>query len=284
MSARRRAAGGMGPPGGPKGSYRSAHHEGTLVSAEQLLFSQGFGTRRECCALVLAGRLQVLGRVLQDPDEPVALPAEADTEPLWFSVEGQRWPYQATALVMLHKPAGYECSLKPRHHPSVLNLLPAPLRRRAVQPVGRLDEDTTGLLLLTDDGPLLHRLTSPRHHVPKVYEVSARHPLSPAQREQLLAGVVLEDDPRPAVALAAEIVTPRHLRLTLAEGRYHQVKRMLAAVGNRCDALHRSATGALQLPPTLAPGHWQWVLPAQRALLSGALAGAAPLAAGPPAS
>lgn len=260
---------------------KSQRKPGASLSAEQLLFSQGFGTRRECRALVGAGQLQLQGRTLQDPDEPVSLPAAEAADPLWFSVSGQAWPYQLTALLMLHKPAGYECSLKPRHHPSVLNLLPAPLRRRGVQPVGRLDEDTTGLLLLTDDGPLLHRLTSPKHHVPKVYEVTARHPLSEDQRQALLAGVVLEDDPRPAVALAAEILAPQHLRLSLAEGRYHQVKRMLAAVGNRCDALHRSATGALQLPATLAPGHWRWVLPAERALLSpGAAAPAAPPPAG----
>jgi 16S rRNA pseudouridine516 synthase len=163
---------------------------------------------------------------------------------------------------MLHKPAGYECSQKPRHHPSVLTLLPPPLRTRGVQPVGRLDEDTTGLLLLTDDGTLIHRLTSPKHHVPKVYEATAKHELTDEQLQRLLDGVVLDDDPQPVRALAAERVAPQHLRLTLAEGRYHQVKRMLAAVGNRCEALHRSRFGRLVLPADLAPGGWRWVDPA----------------------
>ncbi len=91
-------------------------------------------------------------------------------------VDGQPWVTHVKALIMLHKPAGYECSLKPGAWPGVHNLLPVPLRRRGLQPVGRLDQDTTGLLLLTDDGPLLHKLTSPKHHVPKVYEVTCKHP------------------------------------------------------------------------------------------------------------
>ncbi len=131
----------------------------------QILFSQGFGTRRDCNALVQRGDVAVDGRPVLDPDE--AYP-EAQ---LRFTVQHKAWEYHATALVLLHKPVGYECSQKPRHHPSVLSLLPPPLRTRGVQPVGRLDEDTTGLLLLTDDGTLIHRLTSPKHHVPKVYEV-----------------------------------------------------------------------------------------------------------------
>lgn len=220
-----------------------------------VLFSQGFGTRRECVARVQAGTVRIDGRVCADPDEPVS------TDGLVFSVDGRDWAYHARALVLLHKPAGYECSLRPRHHPGVLSLLPLPLRQRGVQPVGRLDADTTGLLLLTDDGALLHRLTSPRHEVPKVYEVSTRHPVTPQQLEALRAGVVLDDDPRPARARTAEATGERTLRLTITEGRYHQVKRMLAAVGNRVEALHRSAVGALALAPDLGPGQWRWVQP-----------------------
>jgi 16S rRNA pseudouridine516 synthase len=223
----------------------------------QVLFSQGFGTRRACAGLAASGRVLHAGRVLDDPDE--ALPLDG----LVLTVDGQPWPYQEHALVMLHKPVGYECSLKPRHHPSVLNLLPPPLRQRGVQPVGRLDVDTTGLLLLTDDGTLLHRLTSPKHHVPKVYEATAKHPVDEAQRQRLLDGVVLDDDPQPVRASACELTGPHTLRLTLTEGKYHQVKRMLAAAGNRCEALHRSAFGALQLPGALAPGQWCWAQPAQ---------------------
>ena len=218
-----------------------------------LLFSQGFGTRRACAGLVHAGLVRIAGAVVDDPD------AEVAPEGLVFEVEGRAWTYQPKALVMLHKPAGYECSQKPRHHPSVLQLLPTPLRTRGVQPVGRLDEDTTGLLLLTDDGALIHRWTSPKHHVDKVYEVTARHPVDDTALQRLRDGVVLDDDPAPVRALAAERTGERTLQLTLAEGKYHQVKRMLAAVGNRCDALHRSRFGRLVLPADLAPGQWTWV-------------------------
>lgn len=219
----------------------------------QILFTQGFGTRRLCAGIVAAGRVRIGGRVVDDPH------ADIDTEGLVFEIEGRPWQYMEHALLMLHKPAGYECSQKPRHHPSVLSLLPQPLRNRGVQPVGRLDEDTTGLLLLTDDGALIHRLTSPKWHVPKVYEVGTVHPVTNELLRRLLAGVVLDDDPAPVRAAACERTGERALRLTLTEGKYHQVKRMVAAAGNRVQALHRSAFGALELPTSLAPGQWCWV-------------------------
>jgi 16S rRNA pseudouridine516 synthase len=222
----------------------------------QILFSQGFGSRRHCAGLVEARRVSVAGQVIDDPA------AEFDTQGLVFEVEGRAWPFQAQALILLHKPAGYECSQKPRHHPSVMSLLPPPLRDRGVQPVGRLDEDTTGLLLLTDDGALIHRLTSPKHHVPKLYEAQVRHPITAEQLQRLCDGVVLDDSPEVVRATAAEAMGPNLLHLTLTEGKYHQVKRMVAAVGNRVDALHRSRYGALQIPPDLAPGQWCWQDPA----------------------
>jgi 16S rRNA pseudouridine516 synthase len=219
-----------------------------------LLFSQGFGTRRDCAGLVAAGRVRHAGRVVgPDDDEVDAL------EGLAFEVDGRTWQYHARALVLLHKPAGYECSQRPRHHPSVLALLPTPLRTRGVQPVGRLDADTTGVLLLTDDGVLIHRLTSPRHHMPKVYEATCKHPLDDAQVRRLIDGVVLDDDPAPVRAVAAERVSDTHLRLTLVEGKYHQVKRMVAAVGNRVEALHRSTFAGLGLDGVPEPGQWRWV-------------------------
>ena len=231
------------------------------MQLQELLFSQGFGTRRVCAGLVQQGYVKVEG-------EPVA-DAAAEIEPregLRFEVQGTPWEYHAKAYLMLHKPAGTECSQKPSAWPSIYTLLPGPLRQRpnkgavqGVQAIGRLDQDTTGLLLLTDDGQFIHRMGSPKHHVPKVYEVTAKHPVTPQQVGRLLAGVVLEDDPKPVRAAAAEAVSPQHLRLTLTEGKYHQVKRMLAAVGNRVEALHRSRIGGLELPPGLAPGQWCWL-------------------------
>jgi 16S rRNA pseudouridine516 synthase len=225
---------------------------GATQTLAQILFSQGFGTRRHCKALIADGQVQIGGVTHDDPQ--VALHVEG----LVFSVQGLAWPYRAKALVMLHKPAGYECSTKPRHHPSVLALLPAPLRERGVQAVGRLDVDTTGLLLLTDDGTLIHRLTSPKHHVAKVYEVTCKHALAADTAARLLAGVVLDDDPHAVCAASCEATGERTLRLTLTEGRYHQVKRMIAAIGNRVEALHRCAFGEWTLPADLAPGHWRW--------------------------
>ena len=223
------------------------------MQLRQVLFSQGFGTRRECDALIHHGLVQVLGRVLDDPL------AELSTEGLVFSVRGQDWPYHPKALRLMNKPAGYECSRKPTHHPSVLSLLPAPLRLREVQPVGRLDEDTTGLLLLTDDGALIHRLTSPKKHVPKLYVADCADAVTPAQIQRLLQGVVLRDDPQPVRAAACEALGDKQLQLTLTEGKYHQVKRMLAAVGNPVLALHRVRIGRLELPAELPPGQWRWV-------------------------
>jgi 16S rRNA pseudouridine516 synthase len=223
------------------------------VKLSQVLFSQGFGTRRECEGLILNGWVAVSGTVCDDPS------FEVDTADLRFSVRGDVWEHHAQALVMLHKPAGYECSQKPKHHPSVMSLLPPPLRVRGLQPVGRLDADTTGLLLFTDDGALIHRLTSPKKHVPKVYEIETIEPVTPQQVDQLSHGVVLHDDPLPVRAAACEATGTHALRMTLLEGKYHQVKRMVAAAGNTVQRLHRSRYGLLALPVDLAPGQWRWL-------------------------
>jgi 16S rRNA pseudouridine516 synthase len=184
---------------------------------------------------------------------------EFDTAGLHFSVKGDVWPYHAHAYLMLNKPAGYECSLKPSHHPGVHALLPSPLRERGVQTIGRLDEDTTGLLLFSDDGQFIHRMGSPKWKVPKVYEATTRHPISEMQIAALVRGVLLNDEPAPIAALAAEAVSTHTLRLTLGEGKYHQVKRMVAAAGNRVEALKRIAIGGLLLPDDLHEGQWRWL-------------------------
>ena len=227
---------------------------------EDILFSQGFGTRRVCAGLVQQGHVQVQGETITDSGQFF------DTEGLHFNVQGTDWPFQALAYVLLHKPAGTECSQKPSTWPSIYTLLPAPLRQRpqkaavqGVQAVGRLDQDTTGLLLLTDDGKFIHKMSSPKHHVPKVYEVLVKHPVDATQVQKLLAGVVLDDDPKPVRAADCVQTGELSLSLVLTEGKYHQVKRMIAAVSNRVEGLHRSRIGALQLPPDLAPGQWRWL-------------------------
>ena len=238
------------------------------MQLQDILYTQGFGARRVCAGLIQQGHVQVYPREPAGAAAQTCSDAGADFEPagLRLRVRGEDWEYHAQAYVMLHKPAGIECSQKPSAWPSVYTLLPAPLRQRpnkgkvdGVQAIGRLDQDTTGLLLLSDDGQLIHRLASPRHAVPKVYEVTLKHPAGERQVQQLLAGVVLDDDPRPVRAAACELVDPQHLRLTLTGGKYHQVKRMVAAVGNRVEALHRSQIGGLRLPPDLPPGQWRWL-------------------------
>jgi 16S rRNA pseudouridine516 synthase len=231
---------------------------------EDVLFSQGFGTRRVCAGLVQQGYVSVNGEGQEDPG------VFLDLENLKFKVQGTEWPYFDRAYLMLYKPTGTECSQKPSTWPSIYTLLPSPLRLRpqkaavqGVQAVGRLDQDTTGLLLLTDDGKFIHRMSSPKHHMPKVYEVTTKHEITEQQVEKLLSGVVLDDSPKPVKAAACEKVTDTHLKLTLTEGKYHQVKRMLAAVGNRVEGLHRSAIGNLQLPADLTPGQWRWILPSE---------------------
>jgi len=245
------------------------------VQLQEILYTQGFGTRRVCAGLVQQGWVQVYaqGNVPGEDSSPQPCmdPASEFTpEGLRFRVQGRDWPYAQRAYIVLHKPAGTECSQKPSTYPSIYSLLPAPLRTRpqksavqGVQAVGRLDQDTTGMLLLTDDGQFIHRMSSPRHHVPKVYEVTVKHPLDARQTERLLAGVVLDDDPQAVRAAACEVVGPHHLRLTLTEGKYHQVKRMVAAVGNRVEALHRSRIGSVDLPADLAPGAWRWLTAAE---------------------
>ena len=234
---------------------------------EDILFSQGFGTRRVCAGLIQQGHVTVQGQVQTDAGEFYA------PEGLDFTVQGTAWTFHEKAYVLLHKPAGTECSQKPSTWPSIYTLLPAPLRQRpqkaavqGVQAVGRLDQDPTGLLLLTDDGAFIHRMSSPKHHVPKVYEVTTKHPVTDEMVQRLLAGVVLDDDPKPVKAAACAAVSELHLRLTLTEGKYHQVKRMVAAVGNRVEGLHRSQIGGLLLGD-LAPGQWRFLTPEDLALL-----------------
>ena len=235
------------------------------MQLQDILYSQGFGTRRICAGLVQQGYVQIdQGQGLVTCDDATHDVSVQKGMP--FSVQGVLWPYHAKAYVLLHKPAGYECSHKPSAWPSLYTLLPAPLRQRpqksavqGVQAVGRLDQDTTGMLVLTDDGPLIHRMSSPRHHVPKVYEVSTAEPISDKQVLRLLEGVVLDDSPKPVKAAACLAVSQKHMRLTLTEGKYHQVKRMLIAVGNSVAGLHRSQIGAMELPQDLAPGQWRWI-------------------------
>lgn len=220
------------------------------MELERLLRSQGFGSRPECRALISTGRVVVEGELCEDPYR------EFEPEGLNFSVDGVAWRYRKLVYLALNKPLDYECSHKPKHHPSIYSLLPPHFLTRNVQAVGRLDEDTTGLLLFTDDGQFIHRYTSPKKNIPKVYEVTAKHPVSDEQIAALLQGVLLNDEPVPIAATACERISESLLRLTVTEGKYHLVKRMIGAAGNRVEALHRVSVGSFVLPDNLPPGEW----------------------------
>ena len=220
---------------------------------EQILFTQGFGTRHECKGLIVNGHVTINQTVVEDPQ------SDFDVNGLIFSVDGVNWPYVEKAIIAMNKPAGYECSRKPLHHPSVLSLLPAPLRNRGVQPVGRLDEDTTGLLILTDDGALIHRLTHPKKHVSKIYRVTAKHAMTQEMFGRLLEGVMLDGEREKVAADDLVQIDDHVFEMQITQGKYHQVKRMVAAVGNRVSALHRVALGNYHLPDDLTASKWRFL-------------------------
>ncbi|MEW6120322.1 MAG: 16S rRNA pseudouridine(516) synthase [Pseudomonadota bacterium] len=227
----------------------------------RILQSQGLGSRRGCVLRVRHGEVAVNGEVCEDPD------AEFAPDNLILTLDGVAWRYRERVYLAMHKPAGHECSHKPSHHPSVFSLLPLPFHERGVQCIGRLDQDTTGLLLFSDDGQFQHRMISPRKNVAKIYRAACAEPVSDAMLETLRQGVRLNDAPEPVAALACARVDAHTLRLALAEGRYHQVKRMVAAAGNHVVSLHREAVGDYRLPDDLAPGAWRWLEPDECILL-----------------
>ena len=238
----------------------------------RILQSQGFGVRRTCRELVVSGLIRVNGVLAEDPE------LECTTAGLVLSVDDQDWVYREKVYLALNKPAGHECSRQAQHHPSVFSLLPAPLVTRGIQPVGRLDEDSSGLLLLSDDGAFIHRYTSPKRAVAKVYRVTCKHPVSEAQIASLLAGVQLRDESGPIAARSCLRVSANEIDLGIAEGKYHQVKRMLAAAGNRVESLCRTLIGGYSLPPDLAPGQWRFLEPVDLERLAEAASAAVPSA------
>lgn len=168
--------------------------------------------------------------------------------------------------LMLHKPVGLLSATRDAHQATVMSLLPPPLAAR-VHPVGRLDKETSGLLLLTDDGDWSHRITSPRHACPKTYVVELAEPLAADAERRLAAGLLLRSETTPTRPTAVRRLAPRRARVTVTEGRYHMVRRMFAALGNRVVALHRERIGGLSLDQDLAPGDWRTLTAAERDLL-----------------
>jgi 16S rRNA pseudouridine516 synthase len=220
----------------------------------------GYGSRKEVAAMFREGRItDAEGAVLYADDAVSPATARVDGEPL---------DPAPGLLLMLHKPAGYTCSTRDVGR-VVYDLLPERfrLRRPSLAPVGRLDRDTTGLLLMTDDGALLHRIISPKSHLPKAYAATLASDLRGDEGALFASGALqLESDDKPLAPATLEVMAPRHVRLTVIEGRYHQVRRMFAAVDNHVEALHRSAIGGLTLDG-LAPGQWRALAATERTAL-----------------
>jgi len=232
------------------------------LSLDRILQSQGFGARKWCQQLVADGDVEIAGEPVTDYRNSI------ETTGLTFSVFGEEWQFREHLYIVLNKPADYECSRKPSHHSGVLSLLPEQFSNRDVQPVGRLDHDTTGLLLMSDDGAFIHAQSSPKRHIPKVYVATTHDPVTPKLVEKLLAGVKLHDEPVPLAAISCVMLDTQRLEIVLEQGKYHQVKRMLAAAGNHCTALCRTQIGKLKLDELgLAEGEWCYMSDEQMALL-----------------
>jgi 16S rRNA pseudouridine516 synthase len=233
------------------------------LTLDRILQSQGFGTRKWCRQLIEDGEVSIAGNIVTDYRTGM------ETAGLEFTLFDEIWTYREHVYIALNKPANFECSRKPSHYPGVLTLLPEQFTWREVQPVGRLDHDTTGMLLMSDDGAFIHAQSSPKRHVPKLYVATTHEPVTTELIEQLLAGVKLHDEPAPLAALTCRSIDLHRLEIVLEQGKYHQVKRMLAAAGNHCTALRRSAIGSLTLDELdLEEGEWCYLDQAQLALLA----------------
>ena len=231
-------------------------------SLDRILQSQGVGTRKWCRQLIAGGEVAIRGEVVTDYG------MSYDTEGLAFTLYEEEWVVREHVYIAMNKPPDIECSRKPSHHPGVLTLLPEQFSWREVQPVGRLDHDTTGMLLLSDDGAFIHAQSSPKRHVPKLYLATTVEPVSGELVAQLKGGVQLHDEPAPLAALSCRQVGTHRIEIVLEQGKYHQVKRMLAAAGNHCAALCRTAIGQLTLESlALLEGEWRYLEQAELDLL-----------------
>lgn len=232
------------------------------LTLDRILQSQGFGSRKWCRQLIADGEVSIAGETVTD------YRALFEISGLSFTIFDETWLYREHVYLALNKPAGFECSRKPSHHPGVLTLLPEQFTWRDVQPVGRLDHDTTGLLLMSDDGAFIHAQSSPRRHVPKRYVATTYDTVTDGLIDCLLAGVQLHDEPAPLAAQSCRRIDGRRIEIVLEQGKYHQVKRMLASAGNHCVALCRVAIGGLLLDQLeLEEGEWCYLDESQRALL-----------------
>lgn len=228
---------------------------------DKIISATGKKSRREVREMVRQGRVLVDGKPAPAADMKV------DPQTAVILLDGEPLGYEKFTYVMLHKPAGVLTATEDQRQETVLDLLPPELRRRALSPVGRLDKDTEGLLLLTNDGQLAHRLLSPKSHVDKVYYARVDGALEPGDIAAFAAGMTLGDGLE-CLPAGLEILSPTEALVTLREGKFHQVKRMLAARGKPVLYLKRLSMGRLRLDPALAPGAWRMLTEEERSALN----------------
>lgn len=222
------------------------------LTLERLLAGIGFGSRKEARALVRMGVVELNGEVQEDPF------VELKERPATITVNGEEVTTQEKLYVMLHKPLDVECSHNARDHRSVFELLPDRFTAMGIQTVGRLDADSEGLLLLSNQGDFIHKVESPKKGYLKKYRVTLARPFTEEQKAELLGGVMLKGERRPV--LAREIaVEGDSVVISIGEGLYHQVRRMFAAVGNHVETLKRDAIGPVLLDETLGKGGWRFL-------------------------
>lgn len=234
-----------------------------MARLDRLLANLGYGSRKEAQALVAAGKVVLDGKALKDSGARIAVDA---TLPERMTIRGLPVDPPAPLVLMMHKPLGVVCSHK-EDGEKIYDLLPRRWRLRdpGLSTVGRLDKDTSGLILITDDGDFLHRVISPKRHVPKTYLATLDRALTGSEGEIFAAGtLMLDSEEKPLLPAKLDVVDARTARLTITEGRYHQVRRMFAAVGNHVVTLHRERIGGIVLPDDLAPGQHR-ILPAAEA-------------------
>ena len=241
------------------------------LTLERLIASIGFGSRKEARALIRAGMVEMEGNVLDNPF------MEFKERPETIVVNGEEVPTVEKLYVMLHKPLDVECSHNARDHQSVYSLLPDRFTAMGIQTVGRLDADSSGLLLLSNQGDFIHKVESPKKGYLKKYRVTLARPFTESQKMELLRGVMLKDERRPVVAreISQERLTAADgseydtVVISIGEGLYHQVRRMFAAVGNHVETLTREAIGPVVLDETLGESGWRFLTDAEVASLCG---------------
>ncbi|SFL12039.1 ribosomal small subunit pseudouridine synthase A [Loktanella salsilacus] len=223
---------------------------------DKLLSSMGYGSRKEMARLAKVGGIILDGVELSDVNLRILVTPDLPTR---FVIDGEALDPVAGMVILLNKPLGMTCSHK-EEGALVYDILPKrwKLRNPAISTIGRLDKQTSGLLLLTDDGDLLHRIISPKRHIRKTYRVKLARPLCGTEGEIFASGqLMLDSEEKPLAPAELEIVSQTEALLSVTEGRYHQVRRMFAATGNHVAELHRERLGGLSLPEGMTPGQWK---------------------------